>query len=49
MLVAVQTSEGPRKVRVCDYCRAVCIPSGRYCSGHCARNDAERRKLKVKK
>lgn len=42
MLVEVQTLNGPRKVRVCDYCRTVCIPSGRFCSGHCARNHAER-------
>ena len=38
MLIEVQTNDGPRKVRVCDYCRCVCIPSGRFCSGHCARN-----------
>lgn len=25
------------KVLVCDYCRTVCIPSGRFCSGSCAR------------
>ena len=30
------------KIRVCDYCKTVCVPSGsRYCSGHCARNADE--------
>lgn len=42
MLIEIETINGPRKVRVCDYCRTVCIPSGRFCSGHCARNHAER-------
>lgn len=42
MLIEVQTFDGPRKVRVCDGCRTVCIPSGRYCSGRCARSDSER-------
>ena len=37
MLVAVQTAEGERKVRVCDNCQAVCIPGGRFCSCHCSR------------
>lgn len=41
MLVEVQTTDGPKKVRVCDYCRAACIPSGRFCSGRCARQYAE--------
>lgn len=36
--VTIETPEGKRQVRVCDYCKAVCIPSGQYCSGHCARN-----------
>jgi len=40
-LVEVQTKDGPRKVRVCDYCKAVCIPSGRFCSGACARKYQE--------
>lgn len=26
------------RVRVCDYCKTVCIPSGRFCSGRCSRN-----------
>lgn len=43
-LIEVQTMDGPRKVRVCDYCRTVCIPSGRYCSGRCARSHAEQQK-----
>jgi hypothetical protein len=37
MLIEIQTPEGPRKVRVCDHCKAVCIPGGRFCSGRCAR------------
>lgn len=37
MLIEIRTQEGARKVRVCDYCRTVCIPSGRFCSGQCAR------------
>ncbi len=41
MLIEVETHEGPRKVRVCDYCKCVCIPSGRFCSGHCSRNYEE--------
>lgn len=42
-LIEVQTKDGPRKVRVCDYCKTVCIPSGRYCSGRCAREAREQR------
>jgi hypothetical protein len=38
MYVEIKTIDGPRKVRVCDYCKTVCIPSGRFCSGHCYRN-----------
>ncbi len=34
--VSVETASGQRQVRVCDYCRTVCIPSGRFCSGRCA-------------
>lgn len=41
MLIEVQTIHGPRKVRVCDGCLTVCIPSGRYCSGRCAREHRE--------
>lgn len=37
-LIEVRTKDGPRKVRVCDYCRTVCIPSGRFCSGMCSRS-----------
>ncbi len=40
-LIEVQTVDGPRKVRVCDYCRTVCIPSGRFCSGTCRRKFEE--------
>lgn len=36
-MLTIQTVEGPRKVRVCDYCACACIPSGRFCSGRCAR------------
>ena len=49
MLIEVDTPDGPRKVRVCDYCRSVCIQSGCYCSGHCARNHAEWQKQKAKR
>jgi hypothetical protein len=38
MLIDVETPNGPRKVRVCDYCRCVCIPRGRFCSGRCSRS-----------
>lgn len=41
MLVEVQTINGPKKVRVCDYCMAVCTPS-KFCSGRCAREFYER-------
>jgi hypothetical protein len=44
MLIEIQTSDGPRKVRVCDYCRSACIPSGRFCSGRCARSFDEMRR-----
>lgn len=36
------------KIRVCDYCKTVCVPGGsRYCSGHCARNADERAQQKA--
>lgn len=41
-LVEVQTFRGKQQVRVCEHCMAVCIPKGRYCSGRCAREAAER-------
>jgi hypothetical protein len=37
-LIEVETKDGPRKVRVCDYCKCVCIPRGRFCSGRCSRS-----------
>lgn len=40
-LITIETTEGPRQVRVCDYCKTVCIPNGRFCSGHCARQYGE--------
>ncbi len=40
--VTVDTAEGPKQVRVCDYCKTVCIPSGRFCSGRCAGQYGER-------
>jgi hypothetical protein len=43
MLIDITINGKPAKVRVCDYCRATCIPSGRYCSGRCAGQDRERR------
>lgn len=48
MLIEVETPDGPRKVRVCDYCKTVCIPSGRFCSGRCARNYDELTETKLK-
>jgi hypothetical protein len=35
--VTIDTIDGPRKCKVCDYCRAVCCTS-QFCSGRCARN-----------
>jgi hypothetical protein len=49
MLIDVILDGKPAKVRVCDYCRATCIPSGRYCSGRCAALDRERRERLEKK
>jgi len=54
MLIEVQSTHGPQMVRVCDlvrvcdYCQTVCIPSGRFCSGRCARSydEAKRRQPK---
>jgi len=45
MLIDIETKHGPRKLRVCDNCKSVCIPSGRFCSGHCARAWNERSNL----
>ena len=42
MLIDVRLKGELVQVRVCDYCRAVCIPSGRYCSAKCRRADKER-------
>ena len=48
-LIEVQTSEGPRNVRVCDYCLSACIPyPSRFCSGRCSRSYYERLALKSK-
>lgn len=41
MLIEIETSDGPKKVRVCDHCRTVCVPRGRFCSGSCARRAEE--------
>jgi hypothetical protein len=35
MIIEIQTGDGPKKVRVCDYCKTACIPYGRYCSSRC--------------
>ena len=35
MIIEIQTSDGPKKARVCDYCKTACIPYGRYCSSRC--------------
>ena len=48
MLICVQTREGPRKVRVCDYCKTVCC-TGRYCSGRCAGQAAEQALIESQK
>jgi hypothetical protein len=40
--VTVETFDGPKKVRVCDYCKTVCIPSGRFCSSRCYWQNEER-------
>lgn len=50
MLIEIDTQDGPRKVRVCSYCKTVCIPSGRFCSGHCCRawHERERREFESK-
>lgn len=46
--VEIQTNRGTQKVRVCDYCKCVCIPSGRFCSGFCARGYDEQRLMEIK-
>lgn len=46
MLVEIDTTSGRKKIRVCDYCRTVCIPSGRFCSGFCARGFAEANRIR---
>lgn len=34
--VFVDTKDGPQRVRVCDWCKTVCIPHPeRYCTPHC--------------
>lgn len=40
--IMIDTLKGPRKVLVCDYCKTVCIPYGRFCSGYCALNYRKR-------
>lgn len=40
-IIEVNTLDGVRVVRVCDYCRAVPCAS-RFCSGHCERSYFER-------
>lgn len=46
MLVDIKTSQGLRKIRVCDNCKTICIPSGRFCSGFCSRAWSENMALK---
>lgn len=49
MLIEIQTGQGKRKVRVCDYCRTVCVSwPQRFCSGHCARNYERMQALRAK-
>lgn len=45
--VTIETTDGPKRVKVCDYCRASCCQT-RYCSGRCARQAAEREQFKRK-
>lgn len=40
-IIEVDTASGKQKVRVCDNCRTVCVPT-RFCSGRCAREYWER-------
>lgn len=35
MLIDIDTNDGLKKIRVCDYCRTVCIPYGQFCSSRC--------------
>jgi hypothetical protein len=35
MIIEIQTGDGPKKVRVCDYCKTACIPYGQFCSSRC--------------
>lgn len=35
MLINIDTVSGTKQIRVCNYCRTVCIPSGAYCSARC--------------
>jgi hypothetical protein len=44
MLLTVETATGPKRIRVCDYCKSACIPSGHFCSGYCARAFDEQRR-----
>ena len=46
MLVDIKTNQGQRKIRVCDNCKTVCIPSGRFCCGYCSRAWSEQIKIK---
>ena len=38
MLIEIETNDGPRKVRVCGYCKSTCIPRGEFCSSRCYHN-----------
>lgn len=35
MIIEIQTGDGLKKVRVCNYCRTACIPYGEFCSSSC--------------
>ena len=39
--IEVMAGGKPQQVRVCDWCRTCCIPSGRFCSGRCAMQSHE--------
>jgi hypothetical protein len=35
MIIQIETGDGSKKVRVCDYCKTACIPYGQFCSSRC--------------
>jgi|GEM_PF-6709610 hypothetical protein len=45
MLIAIDTPNGLRKIRVCSYCKTVCIASGFYCSSRCYHEHGKQMKV----